>query len=104
VTHSVLVYDARNGTFQQPDLSHALSKTFGRECSVNLHVLGFGVKGTIAIEAQPLSPEEEEVLGTLSCSRKKTYFEMDRATETLVSMPDIPKLQHNAKVEAAPSK
>jgi hypothetical protein len=102
VTHSVLIYDARNGTFQQPDLGRALAKTFGRDCSLNFRVLGFTAKGTIALEAQPLSPEEEEVLGLLSCSRKKTYFEMDRATETLVSVPDVPKLQHNAKVE--PSK
>ncbi len=104
VTHSVLIYDARNGTFQQPDLGRALAKTFGRECSVNFRVLGFTAKGTIALEAQPLSPEEEEVLGLLSCSRKKTSFEMDRATETLVSVPDVSKLQHNAKLEAGQSK
>ena len=104
VTHSVLIYDARNGTFQQPDLGRALAKTFGSECSVNFRVLGFTAKGTIALEAQPLSPEEEEVLGLLSCSRKKTSFEMDRATETLVSVPDVSKLQHNAKLEAGQSK
>lgn len=104
VTHSVLVYDARNGTFQQPDLPRALAKTFSRECSVNFRVLGFSPKGTVALEAQPLSPEEEEVLGLLSCSQKKTYFEMDRATETLVAVPEVPKLQHNAKVESAQSK
>ena len=104
VTHSALVYDARNGTFQQPDLGRALAKTYDRDCSLNFRVLGFTAKGAIALEAQPLSPEEEEVLGTLSCSRKKTYFEMDRATETLVSVPDLPKLQHNAKVEAGQSK
>jgi hypothetical protein len=103
-THSVLIYDTRNGTFQQPDLTRALAKTFGRECAVNFRVLGFGTKGTIALEAQPLTPEEEEVQGLLSCSPKKGYFEMDRATETLVGVPDVPKLQHNAKVEGAPSK
>lgn len=103
-THSVLVYDARNGTFQQPDLTRALGKAFGRECAFNFRVLGFGTKGTIALEAQPLSPEEEEVQGVLSCSPKKSYFEMDRATETLVGVPDLPKLQHSAKVEGAQSK
>lgn len=103
-THSILVYDARNGTFQQPDLIRALGKTFGRECAVNFRVLGFGTKGTIALEAQPLTPEEEEVQGLLSCSRKMSYFEMDRATETLVGVPDLPKLQHNAKIETAQTK
>jgi hypothetical protein len=102
-THSVLIFDTRNGTFQQPDLTRAAAKTFGRECALNFRVLGFNPKGSIVLEAQPLSPEEEEVLGQLSCSRKKTYFEMDRATETLVSVPDLPKLQHNAKVESAKS-
>jgi len=100
-THSVLVYDARYGTFQQPDLGHALAKTYSRECSFDFRILGFDGLGTIALEAQPLSPEEEEVLGVSSCSKKKTYFEMDRAMETLVSVPELPKLQHNAKVEAA---
>jgi hypothetical protein len=104
VTHNVVIYDARNGTLQQPELGQALAKSFGRECLVNFRVLGFTAKGAIALEAQPLSPEEEEVLGTLSCTRKKTYFEMDRSTETLVSVPDLPKLQHNAKVEAGQSK
>ncbi len=103
-THSVLLYDARNGTFQQPDLARALAKAFGRECAVNFRVLGFGTKGTIALEAQPLTPEEEEVQGVLSCSPKKSHFEMDRATETVVGVPDVPKLQHNAKVEGAQSK
>ena len=98
-TFSVLIFDARNGTFQQPDLARALAKTFSRECSANIRVLGFTAKGSIALEAQPLTPEEEEVQGVLSCSRNKSYFEMDRATETLVSVPDIPKLQHNAKSE-----
>lgn len=96
---SVLIFDTRNGTFQQPDLARAFAKTFSRECSANIRVLGFTAKGSIALEAQPLTPEEEEVQGVLSCSRNKVYFEMDRATETLVSVPDMPKLQHNAKVE-----
>jgi len=103
-TFSVLIFDARNGTFQQPDLARALAKTFARECSANIRVLGFTTKGSIALEAQPLTPEEEEVQGVLSCSRNKAYFEMDRATETLVSVPDLPKLQHNARVEPAQTK
>jgi hypothetical protein len=53
------------------------------------------------LEARPLSPEEEEILGVPSCSKRKTYFAMDRATEALVSVPELPKLQHNAKVETA---
>ncbi len=100
-TRGILIYDSRNGTFQQPDLTRALAKTYGHECSFNLRVLGFGAQGTIALEGQPLSPEEEEVLGTSSCAKKKTFFELDRATETMVSVPELPKLQHNAKVEQA---
>ena len=103
-THNILVYDTRYGTFQQPDLGHALAKTYDHECSFDFRVLGFGSQGSIVLEAQPLSPEEEEILGLQSCSRKKTYFEMDRTTENLVSVPELPKLQHNAKVEPAPSK
>lgn len=99
-TRSVLLYDSRYGTFQQPDLGHALTKTYGHECAFNFHVLGFGAQGAIVLEAQPLSPEEEEVLGTSSCAKKKTFFELDRATETMVSVPELPKLQHNAKMES----
>lgn len=98
-TRSVLLYDSRTGTFQQPDLSRALAKLYGRDCAMNLRVLGFGTQGAIVLEAQPLSPEEEEVLGSSSCVRKKTYFELDRASEAVVSVPDLPKLQHNARIE-----
>lgn len=101
VTHSILMYDSRYGTFQQPDLPHLLAKLYDRECGFNFRVLGFAGKGAIALEAQPLTPEEEEVLGLSNCAKKKTYFEMDRATESLISVPEMPKLQHNAKAEAA---
>lgn len=101
VTRSVLLYDSRYGTFQLPDLGHSLAKTYGHECSMNFRVLGFGAQGAIALEAEPLSPEEEEVLGVSSCTKKKTFYELDRATENLVSVPELPKLQHNAKVALA---
>lgn len=98
-TRSVLIFDSKNGTFQQPDLMRVLAKTYGHECSFNVRVLGFGAQGTIVLTAEPLSPEEEEIAGTSSCAKKKTFFELDRATENLVSVPELPKLQHNAKVE-----
>lgn len=101
VNHSVIVYDSRYETFQQPDFAHLLSKVYSRECALNIHVLGFTVKGTIALEAQPLSPEEEEISGLPNCAKKKTYFEMDRATENMISVPEMPKLQHTAKTEPA---
>jgi hypothetical protein len=101
VTRSVLLYDVRYGTFQQPDLIRALAKAYGRECSLNLHVLGFDTQGKILLEAQALTPEEEEVAGVSSCTRKKTYYALDRTMETLVSLPELPPLQHNAKVEPA---
>jgi hypothetical protein len=82
-------------------LPHLLAKLYDRECGFNFRVLGFAGKGAIALEAQPLTPEEEEVLGLSNCAKKKTYFEMDRATESLISVPEMPKLQHNAKAEAA---
>ena len=100
VTHSVLIYDSRYGTFQQPDFMHMLAKLYERECSFTFRVLGFANQGTIALEASPLTPEEEEVSGISSCAKKRTYFEMDRATESMVSVPELPKLQHNAKVDA----
>jgi hypothetical protein len=99
-TRSVLIYDSRYLTFQQPDLGRALAKTYGHECSFNFRVMGFGEKGAIVLEGQPLSPEEEEVLGVSSCAKKRTFFELDRATENLVSVPEMPKLQHNGKMEA----
>jgi hypothetical protein len=99
VTRSILLYDTRFGTFQQPDLNRALAHAYGRECSLNFHVLGFDAPGKVVLEAHPLSPEEEEVLGVSSCSRKKTYFTLDRTSETLVSVPEPPQLQHNAKAE-----
>ena len=101
ITRGVLLFDTRFGTFQQPDLTSALAKTFGHDCSVDFRVLGFDAQGQVVLEARPLSPEEEEILGVPSCSKKKTYFAMDRATEALVSVPELPKLQHNAKVETA---
>ncbi len=100
VNRSVLVFDSRFGTFQQPDLVRSLAKTYGHDCSMNLRVLGFGAQGQIVLEAQPLTPEEEEVSGTSSCAKKRTFFELDRATENLVSVPELPKVQHNAKVES----
>ena len=99
-SHSVLIYDSRYGTFQQPEFAPLLTKLYGRECAFNFHLLGFSSQGAIALEAQPLTPEEEEVSGVSSCAKKRTYFEMDRATEDLVSVPEMPKLQHNAKAEA----
>jgi hypothetical protein len=100
VNRSVLVFDSRFGTFQQPDLARSLAKTFSHDCSMNLRVLGFDTQGQIVLEAQPLTPEEEEVSGTSSCAKKRTFFELDRATENLVSVPEMPKVQHNAKVES----
>ena len=99
VTRSVLVFDSRFGTFQQPDLVRSLAKTYGHDCSMNLRVLGFGAQGQIVLEAQPLTPEEEEVSGTSSCAKKRTFFELDRATENLVSVPELPTVQHHAKIE-----
>jgi hypothetical protein len=100
-TRGVLIYDSRYATFQQPDLGHALAKAYGHDCSFNFRVLGFGAQGAIVLEGQPLSPEEEEISGMSSCAKKRTYFALDRATETMVSVPELPKLQHNAKVGPA---
>jgi hypothetical protein len=100
-TRGVLIYDSRYGTFQQPDLGHALAKAYGRDCSFNFRVLGFGAQGAIVLEAQPLSPEEEEISGLSSCAKKRTFFSLDRTTETMVSVPELPKVQHNAKVGSA---
>jgi hypothetical protein len=99
-TRSVLLYDSRYGTFQLPDLARALAKAYGHDCSLNLRVMGFGMQGAIVLEGEPLSPEEEEVLGAANCAKKRTFFELDRATENMVSVPEMPKLQHNAKSEA----
>jgi len=101
VTRSVLIYDSRNTTFQQPEMAHLLAKTYGHDCSLDFHVLGFGLQGKIVLEGDPMSPEEEEVAGVSSCVKKKTYFELDRATEAMVSVPEMPKVQHNAKSEAS---
>ena len=99
VNRSVLLFDSRVGTFQQPDLARSFAKAYGHDCAMNLRVLGFGPQGVVVLEAQALTPEEEEVSGTSSCAKKRTFFELDRATENLVSVPEMPKVQHNAKVE-----
>ena len=101
VVHSILLYDSRYGTFQQPEFAHLLAKTYDHDCSLDFRVLGFGVQGKIVLEGSPLSPEEEEIQGVSTCVKKKTYFELDRATEALVSVPEVPKVQHNAKSEAS---
>ena len=73
---SVLLYDSRIGSFQQPDLQRSFAKTYGHDCSMNLRVLGFGAQGAIVLEGQPLTPgrrggfrhielrEEEHILRT----------------------------------------
>ena len=99
VTRSIVIYDSRNGTFQQPDFPHLLHKVFDRECSLDLHVTGFTAENKIVFETEPLTPEEEEVFALPSCSRKKEIYELDRITETMVAVPSEPKLQHNAKTE-----
>jgi hypothetical protein len=104
IARSILVYDARYGTFQQPDMMHIFRKQFGIDCSLNVHVIGFTGEGKIAFETQPLAPEEEEVLALPSCSRKKEAYEMDRSTETIIALPASPKVQHNAKIEPAPTR
>ena len=101
VSHSILLYDSRYGTFQQPEFPHLLAKTYDHECSLDFRVLGFGLQGNIVLEGNPLTPEEEEIQGLSSCVKKKTYFELDRATETLVSVQEMPKVQHNARSEAS---
>jgi hypothetical protein len=101
VVHSILLYDSRNGTFQQPEFAQLLGKTYGHDCSLDFRVLGFGLQGKIVLEGNPLSPEDEEIQGLPSCTKKKTSFELDRATETLVSVPEMPKVQHNAKSESS---
>jgi hypothetical protein len=101
VNRGVLVFDSRIGTFQQPDLAHSFAKTYGHECSMNLRVLGFGMQGAIVLEGQPMTPEDEEVSGVSSCAKKRIFFELDRTTENLISVPEMPKIQHNAKLEGA---
>jgi len=104
ITRSILIYDSRNGTFQQPDLAQVFRKQFRIECSLDIHVTGLTPEGKIIFETQPLSPEEEEVLSLPSCSRKKEIYEMDRTTETIIALPNSPKLQRNAKIEPPPAK
>lgn len=104
VTRSLLIYDSRNGTFQQPDLAQVFRKQFRIDCSLDIHLTGFTPEGKIVFETQPLSPEEEEVLSLPSCARKKETYEMDRTTETIIGLPNPPKLQRNAKVEPPPAK
>jgi hypothetical protein len=101
VMHSILLYDSRYGTFQQPEIAHLLAKTYDHECSLDFRILGFGLQAKIVLEGNPLTPEDEEIQGVSSCVKKKTYFELDRATETLVAVPEMPKIQHNAKSEAS---
>jgi hypothetical protein len=101
---SILIYDARNGTFQQPDMMHLFRKQFGIECSLNIHVTGFTGEGKIGFETQPLFPEEEEVLALPSCSRKKETYELDRSSETIIAVPGALKIQRNAKIEPASGK
>ena len=104
ITRSILIYDSRNTTFQQPDFGQIFRKQFRIECSLDIHANGFTPEGKIIFETHPLSPEEEEVLSLPSCSRKKEIYEMDRTTETIIALPNAPKLQRNAKIEPALAK
>jgi hypothetical protein len=104
MNRGVLVYDSRYGTFQQPDMSRIYNKIFGNDCSLNLHVEGFTAQGKVVLSTQPLTAEEEEVLATPSCSRKKATWQMDLASETLTAVAPLTKVEHYAKIEPAPAK
>jgi len=101
VTNTPIIFDARHGVFQHFDLNHALSKQFGVECSLQVRVSGFASDGKIALETQPLSPEEEEVLALPTCAKKKAYWLLSPSSETLAALPDAAKASHNAKIERA---
>ena len=104
IARSIVLYDSRNGTFQQPDMANVFRNQFRIDCSLDIHLLGFTGEARIVFETLPLTPEEEEVLSIPSCARKKEIYEMDRTTETTVAIPGQPKIQHYAKTEAPPTK
>jgi len=104
VARSPLVYDANYGLFRQPELLHVFNKQFGTECSLEVHVAGFSADGKVVIETQPLTPEEEEVLGLQTCSKKKAAWALNITNETLTPVADAAKLPHNAKNEPQPAR
>jgi hypothetical protein len=102
VARSPLIYDTSYGLFRQPELLHVFNKHFGMECSLDVHVSGFSADGKVVIETQPLSPEEEEVLGLQTCSKKKSAWALNLADDTLAPFYDPAKLPHSARTEAQP--
>ena len=90
VSRGVLIYDSKNGTFQQPEMAHILAKTYSRDCSLNLRVMGFSAQGAIVLEGQPLSPEEEEIQGMSSCAKKRTFFSLIAPPRTWSPLPKCP--------------
>jgi hypothetical protein len=104
VTRSPLVYQAETGVFQQPDLLRSFRKQFGLDCSLHVHVAGFSSEGKVVIETEPMTPEEEEVLAVPSCSRKKSQWVLNIASESISAAPETTKVVHNAKVEPRPQK
>jgi len=99
VARSPLVYDANYGLFRQPELLNVFNKQFGMECSLEVHVAGFSPDGKVILETQPLTPEEEEVLGLPTCSKKKSAWALNLTNDTLAPFADGSKLSHNGKLE-----
>ncbi|PYX81258.1 MAG: hypothetical protein DMG70_20215 [Acidobacteria bacterium] len=104
VGRTPVIYDVNYGVFQQPDLNHIFSRHFGLECSLDVHVVGFSPEAKVVIETQPLSPEEEEVQASPSCSHKKGAWLLSVASEALTTLSDTSKVQHYAKTEPAAGK
>ncbi|MBV9482806.1 MAG: hypothetical protein JO249_18990 [Acidobacteria bacterium] len=97
-TRTPLIYQAEAGVFEQPDLSRSFHKQYGLNCSLDVHVAGFSNEDKIIVETEPLTPEEEEVLATPSCARKKSQWTVNSRTESIVQTPETAKLIHNAKI------
>lgn len=104
LTRSPLVYDTEYRVFQQPDMGRLFDRYFGLECSLEVHVEGFSPEGKIIIETQPLLPEEEEVLGLSSCSKKTEDWLLTIAAEKLTPLPHTMKVEHYGKIERQPTK
>jgi hypothetical protein len=101
ITRGILVYDARYGTFQEPDVGRMFNKIFGMECALNLTIEGFTPDNKVLLDTQPLAAEEEEVMGVQSCSHKKQRWVVNLSTEKPTAAPENLKVEHYAKSEAA---
>ena len=95
---SILVYDSEKDLFLVPDLDRLFSRRFGRECWLDIRLLGFASDNRVAFEA-----EDNEMLGS-ACLEKKSRWLLEPTRGDLMRIPEDYKLSTYGKLDRSSHK